>query len=511
MSNVEMILNRLTKLKGLIDKKSDPFAKKQFKITHLISDILNKYQKLAPHEHTGEMASLAGRVMAIRDAGKLIFLDIIDISEKIQAVIDLRECGKFELFKEYLDLGDILGIQGEIFKTKKGELSILVKEGEILSKALRPFPKLWTGLKDNETRYRQRYLDFIMNKEVRDNFISIFKCQQLIRNYLNERGFIEINTPVLQPLYGGAFANPFTTFHKELNETMYLRIAPELYLKRLIVGGFPKVYEFASCFRNESIDTTHNPEFIQIEIYAAYADARDMMELTENTFYYAIKNLTGRDTLEYRGNTINLAIPWKRMSMYESIKNFGGPALEQMTNEEIIHHAQEVTPKKKDFNVVGDAIESLFDFYAKPKLIQPTFITDFPADISPLAKLVSPGSNFADRFEVYIGAMECGNGFSELNNPIQQYKRFAEQEQTRKEIGKEELEYQPMDRDYVRALEFGMPPAGGVGWGLGRLFMLLTNNESFREIIAFPVLRKEEEGQIKTVAEIDPGCLEWYK
>ncbi len=511
MSHDEMILNRLTKLKALIDKNIDPFSKKRFDVTHKVSDIIEKFQNLSPHQNTGEIVSIAGRIMSIRDAGKLIFADLIEITGKIQIVFNMKELDTFDIFKNYLDLGDIIGVQGEIFTTKKGELSILIKKAEILSKALRPFPKLWTGLKDTETRYRQRYLDFILNEEVRQHFLLIFKCQQFIRNYLNERDFVEINTPVLQPLYGGAFANPFVTFHKELSEDMYLRIAPELYLKRLIVGGFPKVYEFASCFRNESIDTTHNPEFIQIEIYMAYADARAVMELTENTFSHILTNLTRSEEFEYRGNKINFSLPWKRTSMNDAIEEYGGPSLTSMSNNEIIQLALELTPQKQEFDMVGDAIEALFDHYVKPNLIQPTFITDFPADISPLAKLVAPDSKFADRFEFYIGAMECGNGFSELNNPLQQYKRFSEQEEIRKAIKKEDLEYQPMDRDYIRALEYGMPPAGGVGWGLGRLFMLLTNNESLREVIAFPVLRKEKDVIIKTVAELEPESLKWYK
>ena len=502
--------DRLEKLKILIENGKDPFRIKNYQVTNEIIDILTKFEKkVETGQHTNKFASIAGRVLAIRRTGKIIFADLHDFSGKIQIVFSLADFEDFEDFNKLLDLGDIIGIEGEIFATKKGELSILVKNGVFLSKCLRPLPKLWTGLKDTDKRYRKRYLDFILNEKVMKNFKIIFRCKQLIRDYLNKEGYIEIGTPILQPLYGGAFANPFTTFHQDLNETMYLRIAPELYLKRLIVGGFSKVYEFASCFRNESIDSTHNPEFSQVEIYIAYGNANTVMELTENVYYHVVKNLFDSEKIEFKDKKIDFSTPWKRISMYDAIIQYGGPDLNSMTSDEIIEYASGLAPKMK-FSLAGEAIEFLFDYYVKENLVDPTFITDFPADISPLAKLKEPNSKFADRFELYIGTLECGNGFSELNNPIQQYKRFSEQEQIRQNLGKEGLEYQPMDRDYIRALEYGMPPAGGVGWGLGRFFMLLTNNESLREVIAFPILRTIKKKDIKVVPDYFPDCLDWY-
>ena len=344
----------------------------------------------------------------------------------------------------------------------------------------------------------------IMNKEMRERAVLMSKIINAMREFLISKGFIEVETPALQPVYGGAFARPFETYHHFLKQKMYLRIAPELYLKRLTIGGLEKVFEFAKCFRNESVDATHNPEFTQIELYQAYANYKDTMKLIEEMFYFVVKKVLNRDFIEYQGHKIKLKPPWRRVTIVDAIKEYGGIDVTKLSDKEFkkVAKENEVKGVRK-----GEIIEGLFEKLVQPKLIQPTFVTLFPADITPLAKRSKENSEFAERYEGYIGGLEVCNGYTELNNPIEQFKRFKEEEELRKKI-KEELEYMPMDRDYVRALEFGMPPTSGVGIGIARVLSLFTNTTSIKEVILFPAVSGRED--IKTVADMFPEVLKMF-
>ena len=503
MALKDLAADRVKKLKELLQKEIDPFKKKHFEVTGKSLDIRERFAYLDPGEETDEEFSLAGRIMGKRVHGKIAFIDLLDEKGRIQLVLRSDATKNFDLL-DLLDRGDIIGVKGRVIKTKRGEVSILVEEFEILSKALRPLPDTWHGLKDVERRYRERYVDLILNPEVRERFLKIHEILLETRRFFNERGFVEVLTPILQPIYGGAFARPFKTHHHFLDIDMYLRIAPELYLKRLIVGGFEKVYEVSVNFRNEDIDATHNPEFYQIEAYWAYADFRDMMDLAEDYITHLVKKLHGTHTIEWMGTEIDFRKPWDRMRMVDAIKEYGGPDVESMKEEEVVKYARDL-----GYDVVryGEALEKLFDHYAAPHIVNPTFITHYPVDISPLAKK-SEDPRYVERFELFIKGMEFANAYSELNNPVEQYKRFKEEEELRKRIKKEGLEYQPMDKDFVRALEYGMPPTGGIGIGLTRLFMVLTNAETIKEVILFPAMAPEKD--IQLVVEMFPELLELY-
>jgi len=496
--------DRIRKLKELIDKGIDPFSEKKFEINTNSKELREKFEDtLQPGEERDERFSIAGRILSIREHGKIKFLDLYDEFGRIQIVLRKDRTNNFELH-EFLDRGDILGIKGRVMKTKKGELSLLAEEFKILAKAIRPLPDIWFGLKDVEQRYRQRYVDLILNQEVKEIFKTSHRILKFIREYLDNRGYIEVFTPILQPIYGGAFAKPFKTYHNFLKEWRYLRIAPELYLKRLLVGGYTRVYEVAPCFRNESVDSNHNPEFIQLELYQAYSDFNDMMELVEDMLTSLVKNLFGSLRIKYLNSEIDFSKPWKRIKMVEAINSEANINLETMSEEELKNFAKKlgIIEERK-----GEIIEKLFDHFVKSKLINPTFITHFPCDITPLAKKAD--KNYAERFELYIGGLEVANAYTELNNPIEQYKRFAEEEKLRKELGNKELEYMPMDKDFVRALEYGMPPAGGLGIGLGRLAMILTNKRTLKEVLLFPTMSSKEE--IKLVEEIFKNICDYYE
>jgi lysyl-tRNA synthetase class 2 len=502
MTLPKLVKDYLSKLKELRALEKDPFRIKKFEKDSYTLHIVEKFSNLSAGEETDYEVKVAGRILSKRKHGGVIFADLRDEKGRIQLVFRKDYTSDFKLMR-LVDRGDIVGVEGVVIKTKKGELSVLVKKWIVLSKALRPLPDKWHGLEDVETRYRQRYVDFIMNEDSRRTFYTINKVMHLIRSYLNENDFVEVYTPILQPVYGGAFARPFETYHHYLEEKMYLRIAPELYLKKLLVGGFERVYEFAPCFRNEDVDSLHNPEFVQLEFYWAYIELTQLMDFLEEMFRYVVKNSVGDLRVEYQGKTIDFSKPWKRMRMVDAIKEFGGVDVEEMDDEELKSHAKELGIEEERR---GDIIEKLFDHYVKGNIVDPVFITHFPLDISPLAKKID---GYADRMELYIAGMEVANGFSELNNPIEQYKRFKEEEELRKKSEKKELETMPMDKDYVRALEYGMPPASGVGIGLGRLFMILCNKPTLREVIAFPTLAKEEE--IEVIPDIYPEVLEWYE
>ncbi len=499
----ELAAERIRKLRRLLEIGIDPYKEKRFLPIVYSTEIKSKYAHLKPGDETTDTARVAGRIMSIREHGKIVFADVQDPRGYIQLVFRKDVTEHFDLL-ELLDRGDFIGAEGVVIRTKKGEISVLVKRFRILSKAIRPLPDTWYGLKDVERRYRERYVDLILNPEVREAFVKIHRMLKEMRNFLDERGFIEVQTPILQPVYGGAFARPFTTHHYALDQTMYLRIAPELYLKRLIVGGFEKVYEFAVCFRNEDIDALHNPEFLQLELYWAYADVNDIMELTEALITHVVERVFGTSRLEFQGKEIDFSRPWRRVRLVDAIKEFGGPDVEKMTEKELRNHAKELGIEEER---IGAIIEKLFDYYAKPHLTHPTFVTHFPVDITPLAKRAD--ERYAERFELYIAGFEVANAYTELNNPIEQYKRFKEEEELRKRVRKEGFEFMPMDKDYIRALEYGMPPTGGLGIGIGRLAMVLLNKPTLKEVILFPALSREE--NIELVVEMFPEVFEWYQ
>ena len=503
---MEEIESRLEKLKALIEQGRNPYEKRKFETNNKIVEIREKYENIKTGEELKEVkVSIAGRIKAIREHGKLCFADIEDRSSRIQLCFRADLLGeKFSDFLKFIDIGDIIGVHGYVFKTKKGELSIMVENYELLAKCLRPIPKEWFGLRDVEKRFRMRYLDFIMNKQAREIVMLTGKIINAMREFLLARDFIEVETPVLQPIYGGALARPFVTYHNYLDQKMYLRVAPELYLKMLIVAGFERVFEFARCFRNESVDAMHNPEFTQLELYQAYADFNDTMQLIEEMFNYVAKKVIGSETIEYQGQEISFALPWRRISMAEAIKKYGGIDVLKLSEEELYEIAKQHGVEKIERGQWGEIIEKLFDIFVKSNLIQPTFITRFPSDITPLAKRCSDDARFAERYEGYIAGMEVCNGYTELNNPIEQFKRFEEEEELRRKSGRAEIEHEPMNRDFVRALEFGMPPTSGVGVGIARVVCIFANVKSIKEVIPFPAIKYEE---VKTLVDLYP----WLK
>ncbi|RLJ09268.1 MAG: lysine--tRNA ligase [Candidatus Aenigmatarchaeota archaeon] len=484
----ELMKERRQKLEEIRKLGFDPFGQR-FERTHKAKDILSKFGKIKPGEKLEkEKVSLAGRIRSIRRHGKLVFAHIEDFSGRIQIFVEYKTVGK-KLFNlmDKLNAGDFVGVNGFVFKTLKGETSVWVKSLNTLCKSLRPLPAEWYGLKDVETRYRRRYVDFIVNPRVKNTFIKRSEILKAIRQFLNEKDFIEITTPTLQPVYGGAFARPFTTYHNELERKLYLRISPELYLKRALVGGFEKVYEICVNFRNEGIDTRHNPEFTMLELYWAYVDYKDNMKLTEDMFEYVAKKVLGTMKIDYQGKKIDLKPPWKKITMYRAIKKHLGVNVESENLSDLKAFAKEKGIPIPDYFNKGMVIASLFDL-VEPKLVQPTFITDFPIDISPLAKAKRDNPSLAERYELIINGQECANAYTEENDPDQQRKKFEEQMKLRKK-GDEEAHM--MDEDFIQALEYGMPPASGNGIGIDRLVMLLTNSPSIRDVIAFPTLREK--------------------
>lgn len=463
-----------------------------FRKKHDIKPILDKYKDLSQEdlEKLDSVFVVAGRIMALRSFGKVTFFHIQDHSGKIQVFAQKNILGseKYNVFKKF-DVGDIVGVKGPLFKTKTGELTIKAEDVELVTKSLRPLPEKYHGLKDVELRYRQRYVDLIVNPKVREIFIKRSKIVRFIRNFLDARGFLEVETPMMQPIPGGAAAKPFITHHNALDMQLYLRIAPELYLKRLLVGGFERVYEINRNFRNEGISTQHNPEFTMLEFYMAYADFTMLMELTEELFSSLAKDVCGSTKIPYGEHEIDLTPPWNKLSFYESLEKIGGLRPEEYQNYENAKNlAKKLGEKVVDGEKLGKVQAKLFDLLVEPKLIQPHFIYHYPTDISPLSRRNEEDPTITDRFELFIAGREMANAFSELNDPFDQKERFLEQVKE-KEAGDEEAHF--MDEDYVRALEYGMPPAGGEGIGIDRLVMLLTNSQSIREVILFPLLRPE--------------------
>ncbi|OGF57336.1 MAG: lysine--tRNA ligase [Candidatus Fraserbacteria bacterium RBG_16_55_9] len=484
---------RLRKLEELRARGINPYPT-QYSSTHVLGQLHQEFKALPSGEETPAHVQVAGRITARRVMGGASFYDLRDQSGRIQlhATQDLLGPERYQLFTD-LEIGDFVGVAGNIFRTKRGELSVRVEDFQILAKALRSLPEKWHGLTDVETRYRQRYLDLIANEAARQAFITRTKAVTAMRRFLDGQGFLEVETPILQPLYGGAFARPFTAFHNELKQTLYLRISDELYLKRLIIGGFEKVYEIGKDFRNEGISTTNNPEFTMMECYQAYADYRDMMALAEQMSYSIAQEL-GKTRLTYQGHEIDLTPPWRRWALREAILENTGLDIEKYSTTESLQKA--IAQKKLRLELKptwGQLVDELLSEYVESKLIQPTFLLDYPLEISPLAKRKPGAPQWVERFEFFIGGMELGNSFSELNDPLDQRERFRLQEERRR---KGDEEAPALDEDFLMAMEYGMPPTGGLGVGVDRVAMLFTDTLSIRDVILFPALRprpKEEE------------------
>jgi lysyl-tRNA synthetase class 2 len=483
----ELIKVRLEKLEELKAKGINPFGDK-FEPTHHAQEILDKAQEFIDSQ---EEVVVAGRLMAKRGHGKAGFANLQDVSGQIQIYSRLNDVGEenHDLFKK-ADIGDILGVRGTIFITQKGEVTIAVKELTFLTKSLRPLPEKFHGLKDVELRYRQRYVDMIMNPEVKHTFILRSKIIKAMREFLDQRGFLEVETPTLHAIAGGASARPFITHHNALDIDLYMRIALELHLKRLIVGGIERVYEIGRVFRNEGISTKHNPEFTMMELYQAYGDYHDMMRITEEMVAYIAQKCLGTTKIMYQGTEIDLTPPWTRITMVDAVKKYAGIDFNEIQSDEEAREAAKklhiAVPKDA---TKGSVLNEIFEETVEPNLIQPTFIMDYPIEVSPLAKRKTDDPNFTSRFEAFIVGRETANAFSELNDPIDQKERFMRQVEER-EKGDEEAHM--MDEDFVRALEYGMPPTGGLGIGIDRLIMLLTDSASIRDVILFPTLRPRE-------------------
>ncbi len=480
----EQMQNRIDKMHKIEEKGWLPFGHR-FEYTHRSADINEQFDALAEAESEVKMS---GRIMAIRGHGKTCFMDMQDKTGRIQVYVRKDVLGEenYSLIK-LLDIGDTVGVTGSVFRTHMGEVSIKAHAIEILSKALRPLPEKWHGLKDVETRYRQRYVDLIVNPEVRDTFVKRSQIIKSVREVLDSHDFLEVETPILNTIAGGAAARPFVSYHNTLDMQVYMRIAPELYLKRLIVGGMDRVYELGRVFRNEGIDNRHNPEFTSVEIYQAFADYRDMMDLTEEIVVKTAMKVLGTTKINYEGTEIELAAPWKRMTMIEAVKEYSGKDFTNVTDiEEACAMAKELNVAIEPSFGIGKIINACFEEYVEDKLIQPTFITGHPKEISPLAKSSQENPEITDRFEAYIYAREICNGFTELNDPIDQKERFMKQVEERA-AGDEEANM--MDEDFVHALEYGLPPTGGLGIGIDRLVMFLTNSSTIRDVLFFPTMK----------------------
>jgi lysyl-tRNA synthetase class 2 len=480
----ELMLQRREKLSQLREEQEKAFAEK-YEVTHHAAEVETNFEDLEEKE-----VKLAGRLMAIRTHGKASFADLMDMSGKVQLYIKQNNIGedRYDFFQD-LDLGDLVGITGTVFKTNRGQISIRVSSFELLTKSLRPLPEKFHGLKDKDIRYRQRYLDLIVNPDVKETFVIRSKIIKEMRRYLEEKGFLEVETPMMHPIAGGATARPFVTHHNTLDMDLYLRIAPELYLKKLIVGGFEKVFEINRNFRNEGMSYKHNPEFTTMELYQAQADYHDMMELTEDLVSYLAEEVLGTQTLEYEETELDFTAPWERITMIEAVKKYADVDFSEFeTAEEAYEAAASVGVKPEEGLSYGEVLNEVFEIRVEDKLIQPTFIMDYPIEVSPLAQKIEDDPRFTYRFEAFVYGREIANAFSELNDPEEQKRRFEKQVEMR-EAGDEEA--QMMDYDFIRALEYGMPPTGGLGIGIDRLIMLLTDSSSIRDVILFPTMRPE--------------------
>lgn len=489
----DQLIVRREKLHNLREQGIDPFGKR-FERTNSTTDLVSLYGEFSKEElEEKEIAvSIAGRIMTKRGKGKAGFAHVQDLHGQVQIYVRKDAVGddEYELFKT-ADLGDLVGIEGKVFKTNVGELSVKATGFTLLTKTLRPLPDKYHGLKDVEQRYRQRYLDLITSMESRETFVTRSKIIREMRRYLDDNGYLEVETPMMHAIAGGASARPFTTHHNALDMELYMRIAIELHLKRLIVGGLEKVYEIGRVFRNEGVSTRHNPEFTMIELYEAYADYKDIMKLTEDMVAHIAKKVLGTTTIQYGDYEINLEPEWTRLHMVDAIKQYSGADFwNPMSVEEARELAKEHNVEIKDTMEVGHIINEFFEQKVEDKLIQPTFIYGHPVEISPLAKKNDEDPRFTDRFELFIVAREHANAFTELNDPIDQKERFEAQLKER-EQGNDEAHM--MDDDYIEALEYGMPPTGGLGIGIDRLVMLLTNAPSIRDVLLFPAMRHKQD------------------
>lgn len=476
---------RIEKLDELKAKNCNPYEITKFDYTHKNIEIRENYDTME-----GQTVKIAGRIITWRNMGKANFINVRDGSDRMQVYVRMNDIGEDE-FKEFKkwDIGDIVGIEGFVFKTRTGEISVHATKIELLSKSLLPLPEKWHGLKDTDTRYRQRYVDLICNPDVKDTFVKRSQILKEIRNYLDNLGYIEVDTPVLHTLEIGASARPFVTHHNALDIDMYLRIETELYLKRLIVGGFDKVYEVGRIFRNEGMDTSHNPEFTSIEMYQAYTDYFGMMDLIENLYHHLAKTICGSDNVMYQGVEIKLGETWERLTMVEAVKKYAGVDYNDWSTDEEARacaKAHHVEVEEGDTATKGHVLIAFFDAFVEDKLVQPTIIYDYPVENSPLAKRKPSNPAFTERFEYFIYCREMGNAFSELNDPIDQRERFEKQVKAKRAQGGNNAQ---VDEDFITALEYGMPPTGGLGLGLDRLVMLLTDSPSIRDVLLFPTMR----------------------
>ncbi|MFO8191892.1 MAG: lysine--tRNA ligase [Bacillota bacterium] len=484
----ELLKVRRNKLERLRTKGVDPFSPK-FEADHYSTDITGNFE-----DFEGKTVTIAGRLMSIRSHGKATFAHLQDYRGQVQIYIRLDQVGqeKYDLL-ELIDIGDFIGVVGEVFKTRKGEVTVQASDYTFLVKALRPLPEKWHGLKDVEIRYRQRYVDLIVNQEVKQTFINRSKILSTMRELLNRWGFLEMETPIMQTIAGGALARPFVTHHNALDIKLYLRIATELHLKRLLVGGLDKVYEIGRIFRNEGISTIHNPEFTSVEIYQSYADYKDMMNITENLIFQIAEKVFGSGKIRFQGREIDLTPPWERQSMIEVVRRYTGVDFAKIPDAEAAFQAARDAGLELDKGLSwGDILYMFFEEFCEEQLLSPIFVTDYPIEVSPLAKKKSDDPRLTLRFEGFIAGWEIANAFTELNDPIDQRERF-EQQLARREAGDDEAHV--MDEDFVNALEYGMPPAGGLGIGVDRMIMILTDNISIRDVILFPTLKPKPVGE----------------
>jgi len=488
----ELTQQRIRKLETLKKEGIDPFPN-DFRVTHTSMEIQEIFSSISDEElkSVQERFHLAGRIVAIRDFGKASFIQVQDRKGRIQAYIQKNVVGDqaFQLFKTS-DIGDFIGLEGKVFRTKTGELTLQVETFRLLVKSLRPLPEKWHGLTDIEARYRQRYLDLIANPKVKEIFLTRIQAIQRIRDFFTKKGFVEVETPMLHPIPGGATAKPFKTYHNALDMELYMRVAPELFLKRLVIGGFERIFEINRCFRNEGISTQHNPEFTMLEFYQSYANYEDMMKMTEELLGSMVQEIHGGLSLVYQGKEIDFTPPWRRTRFKDAILEHGrfDPAILREPSK-AIGVAKELGLELKKGTSHGRVLADLFKEVVEPHLLQPTFVTHYPKEVSPLSRQNEEDPTVVDRFELFMAGREIANGFSELNDPIEQRERFVQQ---LKERGDEADFYLRLDEDFLRALEFGMPPTAGEGIGIDRWIMLLTDSPSIRDVIFFPLLRMEK-------------------